>query len=107
VTDSKSPEEPKDPETCNIFALHKLFLSGDALESFRSRYLNGGIGYKESKEMLVSEILAVIGPMRDARKKFESDPAHVAEILALGAQKARAHVTEKMKTIRARVGITH
>ena len=28
VTDSKSPDEPKNPEECNIFAIHKLFLNG-------------------------------------------------------------------------------
>ena len=37
VTDSKTPAEPKDPETCNIFALHKLF-SGDQIADLEKRY---------------------------------------------------------------------
>ena len=60
VTDSKSPEEPKNPEECNIFAIHKLFLKGEDLENLKMRYLNGGLGYKESKDMLYQEIIYLI-----------------------------------------------
>ncbi|HPI66648.1 MAG TPA: tryptophan--tRNA ligase, partial [Candidatus Paceibacterota bacterium] len=60
ITDSKEADEPKDPEACNIFALHKLFLNKEEQDALRQRYLNGSISYKESKEMLLSEIIKFI-----------------------------------------------
>lgn len=53
VTDSKEAHEPKDPNTCNVFALHKLFASGDELAKLEKQYREGTISYKESKELLV------------------------------------------------------
>ena len=105
VTDSKSPEEPKDPEMCNIFAIHKLFLQGEALENLRKAYLDGGMGYKESKDMLLSKILAFILPMREKRKFFEDNKDKVIEILKDGALRARNDTAEKMKLIRKNVGV--
>ena len=38
VTDSKPAEEPKDPETCNVFKLMKLFATGDELGKLAELY---------------------------------------------------------------------
>lgn len=105
VTDSKEPAEVKDPETCNIFALHKLFLSEEKLSDLRSRYTKGGLSYKESKEMLLEEILDLVGPMRKLRSMYENDLDKMREILDKGAKKARLLVDEKMKIIRDKVGV--
>ena len=45
VTDSKELEEPKDPDTCNVFALYKLFADEAAQEEMRARYTAGGMGH--------------------------------------------------------------
>ncbi len=105
VTDSKSPNESKDPESCNIFALHKLFLNNDELENLRKRYLDGGLGYKESKEMLLSEILEKITPMRNKREEYAKDIEKVKEILKDGAQKANLQAKVKMEIIRGSIGL--
>lgn len=106
VTDSKTPDEPKDPETCNIFALHKLFLNDDELNALRSRYLSGGLGYKESKEMLLSEILALVTPMRKRRNLYASDIDTVKDILNRGKEKARMIAEAKMNKVRSAIGVT-
>lgn len=105
VTDSKTPADPKDPEACNIFALHKLFLKGEDLDALRKRYTDGGLGYKESKDMLLHEILSFIGPMRDKRKEYENNPELVKDILREGAKKARTQVEAKMNIVRSNVGV--
>ncbi len=105
VTDSKTPEESKDPDTCNIFALHKLFLDVEELKYLRERYVKGGLSYKESKEMLLDEILKLIKPMRERREMYAKDIDSVKEILANGAKKAKIIVAEKMNIIRDRVGV--
>ncbi len=105
VTDSKRPEEKKDPESCNIFALHKLFLKGEDLEKLKKRYLEGGLGYKESKDLLLEEIISLIGPMREKRKVYENNPEKVIEVLRKGAIKAKKNAQEKINIIRNKVGI--
>ncbi len=104
VTDSKSPEEEKDPETCNVFALHKLFLQNDDLESLRKRYTDGGLGYKESKDMLVKEIIDWVSPMRKKRTELVKNSKKVFEILENGRDKVRAKILNKMSTVRKAVG---
>lgn len=106
VTDSKTPEEPKDPEVCNIFALHKLFLKGESLENLRERYIKGGLGYKESKDMLLAEILDLIKPMRTRRDEYTKDLNKVRKILEEGGMKARKVAEDKMNTVRINVGLT-
>jgi tryptophanyl-tRNA synthetase len=105
VTDSKTEEEKKDPNTCNIFALHKLFLKEDELKSLHDRYINGGLSYKESKEMLLKEIIDLIKPMREKREMYKNDINKVKDILKNGAKKAKIIVGEKMKIIRDKVGV--
>ena len=39
VTDDKPLEAPKDPETCNVFALIKLFANLEKQEEIRAKYL--------------------------------------------------------------------
>jgi tryptophanyl-tRNA synthetase len=105
VTDSKGTDEPKDPDTCNIFALHKLFLKESELETLRDKYTKGGLGYKESKEMLFNEILNLIKPMRKKRENYAKDLDSVRTILKNGAEKAKIIALEKMNIIRDNIGV--
>lgn len=105
VTDSKSPEEIKDPETCNIFALHKLVTNSDKLEEIRKRYIEGGIGYKESKDLLLESIKKYFGPMRDVREKLAENPEFVRDSLSVGLEQAQKIAKSKMQIIRERVGL--
>ncbi len=105
VTDSKSPEESKDPERCNIFALHKLFSQKD-LPELERRYREGGIGYKESKDILLENIKMTLSPMRERYTELMQDPAALLRILREGGERARARTTAKMATVRDVVGLT-
>jgi len=104
VTDSKTPEEPKDPETDHIFALHKLF-SQDQLADIEKRYKEGGVGYKESKDILAENIIKMVTPMRERRAEFEKDTKLVDEILEKGTERARERALPLMEEIRKKVGL--
>ncbi|MBU4480392.1 tryptophan--tRNA ligase [Patescibacteria group bacterium] len=105
-TDSKGVDESKDPEECNVFALHKLFSSEDELGEIKRRYVEGGMGYKESKDILVKNIQNFIQPLREKRKELENNKEIiVAEILKKGGETARERAEEKMKEVRAKIGI--
>lgn len=103
VTDSKSPAEPKNPDECNIFAMHKLFLKGEELEALRKRYIDGGLGYKESKDMLLAEIIAFISPMREIRNKLKRED--IIKILEDGKNKMKPIIDKKIQQIRNNVGV--
>lgn len=105
VTDSKTPSESKDPEKCNIFAMHKLFLKGEQLENLKKRYIDGGLGYKESKDMLYEEIISVIKPMREKREYYKKNIDEVKKILQEGGEKAKNNIKAKMQIIRNNVGV--
>jgi len=104
-TNSKGVEESKDPEDCNIFALHKLFSSEDELNEIRKRYIEGGLGYKESKDILIKNIKDFISPLREKRKEFADNKELVLEILRKGGEVAHQRAEEKMKDVRQKVGI--
>lgn len=104
-TDSKGVEEPKNPEECNIFALHKLFTPADKLAEIKKRYVEGGIGYKESKDLLFESMNNYLKPLREKRKEIAKDPAKVIAILKKGGKIARTQAQAKMANIKAKVGI--
>ncbi|MEK7152119.1 MAG: tryptophan--tRNA ligase, partial [Patescibacteria group bacterium] len=104
VTDSKTPAEPKDPETCNIFALHKLF-SGDQIADLEKRYRGGGMGYKESKEILIERIIGFIAPLRARREELAKDKNQVLQILKNGGEIARSAAKAKMLEVKTKVGL--
>lgn len=103
-TDSKGVEEPKNPSECKVFAMHELF-PGAELEALRARYSSGGIGYKESKDLLVEKIIKFILPMRTRREEIARDPEAVLKILKEGGAVARAVAEKTMTDVREKVGL--
>jgi tryptophanyl-tRNA synthetase len=104
-TDSKGSTEPKDPESCNIFALHKLVQSSDELEILADRYQNGTISYKESKELLLGKVMEYFADARHKRLKIEQDKHYLADVLDQGAREARKVAQNKMEEVRHKVGL--
>jgi len=104
VTDSKAPEEPKDPEEDNVFALHKLF-SGKELSEIEKRYKNGTMGYKESKEILIKNIASFMVPLREKRSLIAKDKEAVIKILKNGGNIARSTAKAKMIQVRKMTGL--
>ena len=49
-TDSTPLEDPKNPDTDNVFALYKLLASPAQIEEMRQNYINGGYGYGHAKQ---------------------------------------------------------
>lgn len=104
VTDSTPVEEPKNPDTCNVMALYRLFAPRDAVAVLESRYREGGVGYGEVKKELVDLIWDYFAPFREKKKELVSDKARVRKILLEGADKARYHAVKTLRKVRKRVG---
>lgn len=103
-TDSKAVEDPKNPEECNVFYFHKLF-AGEKLPEIEKRYREGGLGYKESKEILIESMIDFIKPLREKREELAKNTDYVMNILEKGGNNARARANEKLDAVRKHTGI--
>jgi tryptophanyl-tRNA synthetase len=104
VTDSKTVAEPKNPETCNVFALYSLFADEEEKTAMAARYRAGGMGYGEAKQALVDKINSYFAPARAKRKQLAARPEEVEAILRQGAAQARAEAHKTMAQVRSAVG---
>lgn len=107
VTDSKTLEEPKDPDTCNLFALYKLFADEAATTEMAEKYRAGGLGYGTVKKELVELIWNYFEPFRTKREEYLADPSQVYDIMKMGAEKANAVAEATMEKVRKATGITY
>jgi tryptophanyl-tRNA synthetase len=89
VTDSTPVEAPKNPDTCSLFGLFKLFAPPDELPEVERRYREGGIGYGEVKTRLAEAIIQRFAPAREQRAEWVAHPERVAKVRAAGAERAR------------------
>lgn len=105
VTDSKELEDPKDPETCNVFALYKLFATEDERADLAQRYRAGGLGYGTAKKELLAKINEHFGPMRERRAELAGDMDYVEDVLRQGAAKASVLARETLQKARRAVGL--
>jgi tryptophanyl-tRNA synthetase len=104
-TDSLSVAEPKNPEQCNIFYYHKLFTPKDDLKKLKQRYLQGGIGYQESKKILIDNIVNFIKPLREKRQIIAGNKKEIERIFTEGAKRAQAMAGSKMEEVNKKIGI--
>jgi len=104
VTDSKRPEDPKDPEECNIYALHKLF-SVDQLREIAQRYKDGKISYKESKDTLFENMNNFLKPIRERKAELDKDEKYVLKVLADGKEAAQKVANQTMSEVKKKVGL--
>ena len=105
VTDSASPEDKKDPDTNNIYNIHKLFLTESEDEELRAKFQHGGYGYKEAKDALLATFTDWILPYQEKYEYFNMQPNVVHEILKSGGEKARAKALTRMTEIRCATGL--
>jgi tryptophanyl-tRNA synthetase len=104
VTDSKGLEEPKDPNTDNVFKLYKLLASEKQTEELRQNYIKGGFGYGHAKTALLELILDTFKEQRITYDKLMSDTSVLEKELAIGEAKASKMANEKLKQVRDVIG---
>ncbi|ALM08403.1 tryptophanyl-tRNA synthetase [Sediminicola sp. YIK13] len=103
-TDSTPMEDPKDPDTDNVFALYKILASAEQVAEMRSNYINGNYGYGHAKQALYEVIVDKFG---EAREKFDYYMNHLEEVdeaLSLGAEKAKIVADGVLAKVRNKVG---
>ena len=103
-TDSAALEEPKDPESCNVFAIYILLAPESSIQALREKYIAGGMGYGYAKQLLFELIL---DRFENERKQFDYYHQHPEEVhlaLVKGAEKARKVASEVLLRVRDKIG---
>jgi len=104
VTDSTPLEEPKNPDTCNVFALYKLLAEKDQVEAMRQKYLGGNYGYGHAKKELLELIILKFKKEREAFQHYMDNLDELDRMLSEGADKAREVASSVLGRVRERLG---
>lgn len=103
-TDSTPMEDPKDPDTCNLFALYKLVASPTQIEEMRANYLGGNYGYGHAKQAFYELLIETFKEEREQYHYYMENLEKVDQILQQGAQKAHLVADEVLKRVRKKLG---
>jgi tryptophanyl-tRNA synthetase len=106
ITDSKGLEEPKDPDTCNVFKLYSLIASEDQNTQMRKNYLEGNYGYGHAKKEFMELILDKYASERKAFDFYMNHPQEIEQKLAAGEMKAKETGMKLLEKVRAKLGFS-
>ena len=106
-TDSTAMEDPKNPDTCSVFDLYRLFANETQQQDLSGRYRAGGMGYGEAKAQLHEAAMEYFGQSFERRCELEQRPEDVEDILQAGAAVARAKAQEVVDRAKQACGLSH
>lgn len=105
-TDSTPLEEPKNPDTCKIFAIYKLVASPEQIALMKIRYANENrdFGYGHAKQALFELICERFKTEREKYNYYINNLNEVDVLLEKGAVKAGKMADEILKRVREKLG---
>jgi|UniRef100_UPI0040476046 tryptophanyl-tRNA synthetase len=103
-TDSTPLEDPKNPDTDNVFALYKLLASEEQISEMRANYMGGNYGYGHAKQALYELILTRFENERKTYHFYMNNLQEIDKVLEIGAQKARTVAKAVIQRVRKKIG---
>ena len=100
ITDSKLPEDKKDPDESTIYQLYKHFATDAEVAEFAEMFRRGGMGYGVAKTILFEKINSVLAEPRAKYEYLMSNTAEIDAILADGAKRAGAVARETLGRVK-------
>ena len=103
-TDSTPLEEPKNPDTCNVFNIYKLLGSEAQTAELRQKYEAGGFGYGHAKQALFELVKETFAEPREKYEYYINNLEEVDKALAIGKEKATTVAKDVLKRVREKLG---
>ncbi|MFD1314380.1 tryptophan--tRNA ligase [Namhaeicola litoreus] len=103
-TDSTPLEDPKNPDTCNLFALYKLVATEEQTNEMRTKYLAGNYGYGHAKQALFELLIEKFSAEREKYIYYMSNLSEIDKALAIGAKKAHVVADGVLSRVRTKLG---
>jgi tryptophanyl-tRNA synthetase len=107
ITDATPLEAPKNPDTCNVFALYKLIAPEQQIAEMRENYLRGGYGYGSAKTTLYELLLEKFKSQRELYFYYMNNRNELDAKLQIGADKARVIAKATLKRVRGKLGFNN
>jgi tryptophanyl-tRNA synthetase len=104
VTDSTPLEEPKNPDTCNVFALYKLLTGDDEIAEMRKNYEGGNYGYGHAKQALFELIRDNMSTERKTFDYYMENKEELIKKLEEGEEKARVIGRAVLARVKRKLG---
>lgn len=104
VTDDTPLEAPKNPDTCNVFALYKLLANDEQTAEMRANYLGGNYGYGHAKKALLELVLDKFKNPREKYNYYMTHHDEVDQLLEAGAKKAKKVAQATLQRVRGKLG---
>lgn len=106
-TDATPVDDPKDPDSCNLYQMMKLFATKERMAEINSLYVNGGAAYGYLKLELLELLNDKFGAAREKKKEYLADPEMLRQILKKGGDKAREKAAVTIDLVRERIGLKY
>jgi tryptophanyl-tRNA synthetase len=103
-TDSTPLEEPKNPDTCNLFALYKLIASEEQIAEMRANYEGGNYGYGHAKQAFFELLIETFKEERERYQYYINNLDEIDKALSIGAKKATQIADAVLKRVRTKLG---
>ncbi|MDI9256153.1 tryptophan--tRNA ligase [Flavobacterium sedimenticola] len=105
-TDSTPLEEPKNPDTCKIFAIYKLVATAEQIAEMKVRYANANrdFGYGHAKQALFELLCERFKTEREKYHYYMNNLAEVDALLVQGAKKASVVANGVLQKVRTKLG---
>lgn len=103
-TDSTPLEDPKDPDTCNVFNIYKLIATPEETAEMRLKYTAGGFGYGHAKQALYELLVERFKEQREKYHYYMENPSKIDDALSVGATKATKTANAVLERVRKKLG---
>lgn len=105
-TDSTPLEEPKNPDTCKIFAIYKLVATVEQIAEMKLKYqnVNRDFGYGHAKQALFELIVERFKTEREKYNYYINNLHEVDLLLKEGAKKASVVADGVLNKVRQKLG---
>ena len=100
ITDSKLPEEAKNPDESTIFQLYKHFADEAEIAEFAEMFRRGGMGYGTAKTMLFEKINSVLEKPRAEYERLMANTDEIEQVLANGAERAKIVASKTIQRVK-------
>ena len=98
--------DPGNPDVCPVGALHKIFSDNETMAKVDAGCRTAGIGCIECKSWAANNILKVLKPVQERRRKYEENPKLAWDILEAGSARARKIAGETMREVRSAMNLS-
>ncbi len=93
------------PEVCNIYTMHRAFTSEEIQQELGVGCRTAAIGCIECKRVLLKNMLAELGPIREKALSLRKNPDAVIDALRKGADACKGVAEETMEEVLTALGL--